>query len=162
MLQVLRSKILAKPRRAEAAESMGPTLRLIKFSQNRMERTSQDVRKEHFRVIMPLAKLADTWNEHFRKAVGLFQKCGMMLLYFSPSDPAFLQMKDAYSWKPERPLLNLLGLGYGDASDTLYYRVKGFTETKEQSVPLVVTVAVDGDKCPHGVLVPFTPTQSHP
>lgn len=118
--------------------------------------------EEHFRVIMPLAKLADTWDEHFRKAMGLFQKCGMMLLYFSPSDPAFLQMKDAYSWKPERPLINLLGLGYSDASGTLYYRVKGFTETKEQSVPLVVIVAIDGDKCPHAVAVPFTPTQSHP
>lgn len=118
--------------------------------------------KEHFRVIMPLAKLADTWNEHLRKAVGLFQKCGMMLIYFSPSDSAFLTMKDAYSWKPERPLLNLLGLGYGDASGTLYYRVKGFTETKEQSVPLVVIVAIDGDRCPHAVAVPFAPNQSHP
>lgn len=62
-------------------------------------------------------------------AMVLYRECGMMWIYFSPSDPEFLQVKDAYS-------RDYRGLGYRDASGTLYYRVKGFIGTKEQFSPV--------------------------
>jgi hypothetical protein len=85
-------------------------------------------------------KLGNTWQEHFNKVQELYGKCGTSLVFFSPSDPSFQQVKDHYLKEQEE-------LGYDDISGTLYYRLQGVDETKAQMVPIAVLTIVN-NACP--------------
>lgn len=93
-------------------------------------------------------KLADRWQEHIEKMTESYGSCGTRWIYFAPADPSLQQLKDNYTKQN-------VELGYNDISGSLYYRLAGAHETKEQVVPLVVTMMVNNDTCPRDVI--FTP-----
>jgi hypothetical protein len=97
--------------------------------------------KEGFEKVRSLSLLADNWNEHLKKATELYQACGIQLTYLSPSDPGFQTMRAAHA-------KNSKGLAYDDALGALLYRVHGFSETKKQQVPIIVTATVNDATCP--------------
>ena len=82
--------------------------------------------------VLSVDKLADTWKEHYEKALSLYQACGLDLVYYAQSDPSFRQMVDFYS-------KNGGSITFDDVSGFLHYRVQGEAETKTQRVPIVVT-----------------------
>jgi hypothetical protein len=97
--------------------------------------------KEGFDRVRSLNLLADTWEEHLRRATEIYRTCGIQLTYLSPSDPGFQTMKNMQAKNPR-------GLAYNDASGVLLYRVHGFSETKKQQVPIIVTATVNDATCP--------------
>jgi hypothetical protein len=90
--------------------------------------------------IRTIPGLAKTWAEHYEKAVTLYQACGLDLVYFSPSDTGFQQVKKYYSEHGQT-------LVFADALGMLHYRIKGSHETKSQNISAVVIIMVDPE-CP--------------
>jgi hypothetical protein len=78
---------------------------------------------------------AKTWNEHYQNVKERYEGCGMELVFFSPSDTSFIQIKNHYAISGP-PLM------FVDANAIFHYRVAGIAETKTQVVPVVALTAV--------------------
>jgi hypothetical protein len=107
--------------------------------------SEQKIHEEGIPHVRTLMKLADTWEDHVKKARELYAACGMQWTYFSPSDVSLEQIKDTYRKQ------NVV-LGYKDISGVLYYRVEGFNKTEELLVPIVETITVNNDTCPKSLM----------
>lgn len=103
--------------------------------------SKEKIHEEGIPHVRTLRKLADTWEDHVKKARELYLVCGMQWTFFSASDVSLQQIKDGYTRQ------NLV-LGYKDISGVLYYRVEGSNKTEEQVVPIAETITVNNDTCP--------------
>jgi hypothetical protein len=103
--------------------------------------SEQKIHEEGLHHVRTLRKLADTWEDHVKKARELYLVCGMQWTFFSPSDVSLQQIKDNYTRQNQ-------SLGYKDISGILYYRVQGLNKTEEQVVPIVETITINNDTCP--------------
>jgi hypothetical protein len=113
--------------------------------------SEQRIQEEGLHHVRSLMKLADTWEEHIKKARELYSGCGMQWTFFSPSDVSLQQIKDLYTKQN-------LALGYSDISGILYYRVAASNKTEEQVVPIVETITVNDDTCPKSRKPPLGPS----
>lgn len=103
--------------------------------------SEQKIPEEGLPHLRTIRKLADTWEDHVKKARELYAACGMQWTFFSPSDVSLQQIKDNYTGQNQ-------SLGYKDISGILYYRVQGLDKTEEQIVPVVESITVNNDTCP--------------
>jgi hypothetical protein len=129
--------LLIKTRFPDGSKSIGLGSSYIEAGKV-FEHKLHDEGLQHCRT---LRKLADTWEDHVKKASDLYGKCGMQLSFLSPSDPSCQNIKDQHSGHNQ-------ALGYDDIPGILYYRVQGVKKTEEQVVPIVETIVVNDDACP--------------
>lgn len=106
--------------------------------------------QDGFANVRSLSVLADTWDEHVKKATALYQACGLQMSFFGPSDPAFQEIKTFQSKKGP-------GLAYKKITGTMFYRIDGIAGTKKQIVPIVATLTVNNDACPRYFISGVTP-----
>jgi hypothetical protein len=88
-----------------------------------------------------VAKLADTWKEHLARVTALYQTCGMSLVFFSPSDPSFQQIREHYTQTGRE-------LGYDEVPSVLHYWIHGLQKINDEQVPIVITTMVNST-CPN-------------
>jgi hypothetical protein len=86
-----------------------------------------------------LGGIGKNWKENYLISEQRYGQCAFELVYFSPSDISFKQIKTQYE-RDGDPLI------YERASGVLHYRVSGIPETKTQKVPVVAIVTTDS-KC---------------
>jgi hypothetical protein len=93
------------------------------------------------RTFRSVVKLADTWKEHLARVTALYQTCGMSLVFFSPSDPGFQQIREYYTQAGRE-------LGYDDVPSVLHYWIHGLQKINDEQVPVVITTMVNST-CPN-------------
>jgi hypothetical protein len=96
--------------------------------------------RDGFVNVRTLRGLAGTWDEHLKKALAQYGNC-WQFTFFSQSDARLFQIRDHYMSEGESFI-------YDKGTGTIYYRVDGFHGTKEEKVPIAVTVTLNADICP--------------
>jgi len=96
--------------------------------------------RDGFVKVRTLRGLGDTWSEHLKKALAQYGNC-WQFTFFSQSDARLFQIRDHYISEGESFI-------YDKGMGTIYYRLDGFQGTKEEKVPIAITVTLDAAICP--------------